>query len=60
MAWLAGGWEQPSLGVICNGTKFVETLIGAGYVYGVQFDEPQEDITGTVKHRKAQILSCHL
>ncbi|WP_431095316.1 hypothetical protein [Polaromonas aquatica] len=37
-----------------------ETLLGVTFVHWVQFDEPQEDINGPDKYRKAQILGEYL
>ena len=55
-----GGWKESALGVICDGPEPVDTLKGPEYFYWVQFDEPQEDINGPDRYRKAQILSCYL
>jgi hypothetical protein len=57
---LTGGWKQSSLGVICSDPEPIETLQGSEYFYWVHFDEPQEDINGSDKYYKAQILSRYL
>lgn len=56
----AGGWKKSSRGTVCGGPEPVATLQGPEYFYWVEFDEPQEDINGSDKYRKAQILSCYL
>ena len=55
-----GGWKKSSTGTICDGPELVETLQGVEFFYWVKFDESQEDINGTDKYCKAQILSRYL
>jgi hypothetical protein len=53
-------WKQSFMGTVCDGPESVDTLKGPEYFYWVEFDEPQEDVNGPDRYRKAQILSCYL
>lgn len=56
----SGGWKRSSVGTVMDEPEATETLLGVTFVHWVQFDEPQEDINGPDKYRKAQILGEYL
>jgi len=55
-----GGWKRTCVGSICSVAEPVETLQGSEFFYWVEFNEPEEDVNGTDKYSKAQILSQYI
>jgi len=55
-----GGWKNDFSGTICSEAEPVETLQGNENFFWVEFEEPQEDINGSEKYTRAQILSCYI
>ena len=55
-----GGWKSTFLGTVCSGADPIQTMKGPEAFYLVQFDEPQQDISGPDLYEKAQVLSCYL
>jgi hypothetical protein len=55
------GWKRNFLGTISSSPEPAETLLGSVDIYWIEFDEPQEDMTGDgYTYIKAQILSVYL
>ena len=42
----SGGWKATFLGTICSEAEQVQTVKGPENYYWVEFDEPQEDVSG--------------
>jgi hypothetical protein len=55
-----GGWKQAALGTVVGEPEPTETLLGPTFIHWVQFDEPQEDINGPDRCRKAQVSGQYL
>jgi hypothetical protein len=55
-----GGWKRDCKGTISSSPEPTKTLQGSEYYYWVKFDEPEEDINGSDKYSKAQILSQYI
>jgi hypothetical protein len=56
----AGGWKQAAVGAVVDDPEPTETLLGPTFIHWVQLDEPQEDINGPDRYRKAQVLGEYL
>lgn len=50
------GWQSDFHGLICSTPEPVDTRRGLDYVYWVQFDSPQHDLSEDGPYFKAQIL----
>jgi hypothetical protein len=54
------GWKRSFLGTVSSNPEPTETRLGPDVLYWIEFDEPQEDMTGEDGYTKAQILSSYL
>jgi len=55
-----GGWKRNCLGTVVAGPEQTETRLGPDSLYWIEFDRPEEDMSGGHGYTNAQILSSYL